>query len=97
MSQILEYFFDFFSGPFSQKRNTQGKDSASVTHNKSIAMNALTMNDTHDIPNGSIFSCHWVFTTEAFQTIYLIYAVGDALANELMAIALAQTKPKGLK
>ncbi|KAF9686096.1 hypothetical protein SADUNF_Sadunf03G0122700 [Salix dunnii] len=45
-------------------------------------MNALIMKDTHDIPNGSIFSCHWVFTTEAFQTIYLIYAVEDALANE---------------
>ena len=45
-------------------------------------MNALTMNDTHDIPNGSIFSCHWVCTTEAFQTIYLIYVVEDALTNE---------------
>lgn len=34
------------------------------------------------MPNDSIFSCLWVYTTEAFQTIYSIYVVEDALTNE---------------
>jgi len=83
MRSLLAQSFCFFSFPFHfGNKNIQRKprDSVSVTHSKRITIKALTMNYHSGMPNHSIFSCHRVYTTKAFQTI-LSDICGGGCAN----------------